>query len=227
MIPIVTIDGPGGAGKGSVCRRLADRLGWHLLDSGALYRLTGLAARARSVALEDASGLALLARNLEVEFIAAPGQELLEIHLDGKRVDDELRGEQAGADASRIAAVPAVREALLQRQRDFARAPGLIADGRDMGTVVFPEAMLKVFLTASAEERARRRYKQLLEQGLSANLRALEKEMEERDQRDRERAISPLQPAVDAWILDSTALRMDAVVELIHSRLDAELRARL
>lgn len=227
MIPIVTIDGPGGAGKGSVCRRLADRLGWHLLDSGALYRLTGLAARARSVALEDAPGLALLARNLEVEFVAVHGQELLEIHLDGKRVGDELRGEQAGADASRIAAVPAVREALLQRQRDFARAPGLIADGRDMGTVVFPEAMLKVFLTASAEERARRRYKQLLEQGLSANLRALEKEMEERDQRDRERAISPLQPAVDAWILDSTALRMDAVVELIHSRLDAELRARL
>lgn len=225
-VPVLTVDGPGGAGKGSVCRCIADHFGWHLLDSGALYRLVGLAAREQAVDLADVDALARLARHLDVEFVRVADAELVQPRLAGRPVGPELRDERAGSDASILAAIPEVRAALLQRQRDFATLPGLVADGRDMGTVVFPEATLKVFLTASAEERARRRYKQLMEQGLSANLRALEEEMRERDRRDQERAVAPLRPAADAWVLDSTDLGLDEVVAGIQSCLESRLNAR-
>jgi cytidylate kinase len=225
-VPVLTVDGPGGAGKGSVCRRIADHFAWNLLDSGALYRLVGLAAREQAVDLEDINALASLARHLDVEFVRVSGAELVQPRLAGRMVGPELRAERAGSDASKLAAIPEVRAALLQRQRDFAVFPGLVADGRDMGTVVFPEATLKVFLTASAEERAMRRYKQLMEQGLSANLRALEEEMRDRDRRDQERAVSPLRPASDAWVVDTTDLGLDEVVARIQSRLESRLNAR-
>lgn len=202
-IPVITVDGPSGVGKGTLCQWLALRLGWHLLDSGALYRLTALAALRRTLSLEDESGVAVVAAGLDVEFTAG-ADGLLHIVLDGTEVGADLRTETCGNAASRIAALPAVRAALLQRQRDFRRSPGLIADGRDMGTVVFPDAELKLFLTASAEERARRRHKQLSEQGMNANLKNLAGEIAERDARDRQRAVAPLRPAADADVLDTT-----------------------
>lgn len=216
MAIVITVDGPSGSGKGTVCSLLARRLGWHLLDSGALYRLTALAATRRGIALTDETALAELASRLDVRFIAAQegmhGQKIL---LDGEEVGDELRTEQAGSGASQVAALPAVRAALLQRQRDFQQAPGLIADGRDMGTVVFPEASLKVFLTASAEERARRRYLQLKDKVAGANLSGLLEDIRERDLRDTQRAVAPLKPASDAILLDSTELSIERVLEHI------------
>ena len=201
--PVIAVDGPSGVGKGTLCQWLASRLGWHLLDSGALYRLTALAALRRNLALEDEAGVAAVAAGLAVEFLAgADGR--LRILLDGTEVGADLRTETCGNAASRVAALPAVRAALLQRQRDFRRSPGLIADGRDMGTVVFPDAGLKLFLTASAEERARRRHKQLSEQGLDASLENLAGEIAERDARDAGRAVAPLRPAADAEMLDTT-----------------------
>jgi cytidylate kinase len=219
--PIITIDGPSGSGKGTISRLVADRLGWRLLDSGALYRLVAYAGQQRGVGAYDEAGHADIAQNLDVQFGLGPhGGE--QIWLDGTEVSRAIRTEQAGEGASRVAAMPAVRAALLERQRAFAGPPGLVADGRDMGTVVFPEAALKIFLTASAEERARRRYNQLKDKGLGANLAALSLEIAERDRRDATRSVAPLRPADDAVIVDSTAMTIDAVVarvlELVNSR---------
>lgn len=211
--PVITIDGPTASGKGTITRRLAQRLGWHILDSGALYRLVALAASKHGIAYDDKESLQPLAAHLDVEFIDAGEQAEVVILLEGEDVTRELRTETCGAGASQVAALPVVREALLARQRAFRQAPGLVADGRDMGTVVFPDATLKIFLTASAEERARRRYKQLIEKGLSVTMRSLLDEIATRDKRDRERASSPLVPASDAVILDTSVLSIDEVVD--------------
>jgi cytidylate kinase len=222
--PIITIDGPSGSGKGTISRLVADRLGWRLLDSGALYRLVAYAGQQRSLAAYDEAGHADIAQNLDVQFGLGPhGGE--QIWLAGAEVSRAIRTEQAGEGASRVAAMPAVRAVLLDRQRAFAGPPGLVADGRDMGTVIFPTAALKIFLTASAEERARRRYNQLKDKGLGANLAALSLEIAERDRRDATRAVAPLRPADDAVIVDSTAMTIDAVVarvlELAATRVHA------
>jgi cytidylate kinase len=209
--PIVTIDGPSGSGKGTISRAVARQTGWHLLDSGALYRLVAVAGAAAGLQREDAPGHAAVAQAMRVEFgWRADGQE--RVRLDGRDVSDEIRSETAGAGASRVAAWPAVRAALLTRQRAFARAPGLVADGRDMGTVVFPQADLKIFLTATPEERALRRYKQLKDKGSGVSLPALSREIAERDLRDQTREVAPLRPAADAEQIDSTGLDIEAVV---------------
>ncbi len=212
MMPVITIDGPSGSGKGTVSRLIAHRLGWHFLDSGALYRLVALAALKRQLDLSVESKIALIASELEVEFKVNSGVGEAQILLEGALVGDEIRSEQCGDSASKVAALPAVREALLQRQRDFRCSPGLVADGRDMGSVVFPHAELKIFLDASAEERAQRRYKQLKEKGMSANLAALLEEIQVRDTRDRNRSVAPLIPAVGAILVDSTTQGIDEVV---------------
>jgi cytidylate kinase len=209
--PIITIDGPSGSGKGTVARLVASRLGWHLLDSGALYRLVAYAGLSRGLQHDDEDAHAQLAEHLDAQFGIGPdGGE--QIWLDGAEVSGEIRSESAGNGASRVAVMPGVRAGLLHRQRAFARPPGLVADGRDMGTVIFPSAQLKIFLTASPEERARRRYNQLKDKGLSANLAALSLEIAERDRRDMSRAVAPLKPADDAVIVDSTSMTIDAVV---------------
>jgi len=213
-VPVVAIDGPSGSGKGTIARRVAAALGWHLLDSGALYRLVGMAAKRAGVALDDASGLAAIARDLDVAFESdSRGNEL--IRLNGEDVTPEIRTEEAGAGASAVAVIPEVRAALFERQRAFQRPPGLVADGRDMGTQVFPDATLKVFLTASAEERARRRHKQLKDKGLNVSLAALSRDIEDRDRRDTERSVAPLRPADDARILDSSGKSIEAVTRTV------------
>ena len=211
--PVITIDGPGGSGKGTVAVRLAERLGWYYLDSGALYRLVAVAAMDRGVAADDEPALEALARELDVAFGLQDNG--LSIVLDGNCIGDRLRSEPVSAFASRVAAVAGVRGALVERQRAFRRSPGLVADGRDLGTVIFPDADLKIYLTAAAEERARRRYKQLKEKGESVNLSRLFREIEKRDERDRSRAVAPLRPAPDAHIIDSTDSSIDEVLDQI------------
>ena len=217
LAAVITIDGPSGSGKGTIAGLLAKQLGWNLLDSGALYRLLAFAARNHGVDLTNEEALKLLAAHLDVQFIAAAVGQGQKIILEGEEVTDAIRNEYVGAGASQVASLPAVREALLQRQRAFREMPGLVADGRDMGTVVFPDAPLKIFLTASAEERAQRRYLQLKAKGDDVNLVSLLDEIQARDERDTQRAVAPLKPAADAIQLDSTELTIEQVLERILS----------
>jgi cytidylate kinase len=213
-VSVITIDGPSGSGKGTISRAVAKRLGWALLDSGALYRLVALAARRAAVNLDDAEGLGSLAERFNIRFGSnESGEEV--VWLDGEDVTRAIRTEGAGNDASKVAALAPVRAALLERQRRFAVPPGLVADGRDMGTVVFPLAKVKIFLTASPAERALRRYKQLKEKGVAANLAALSLEIAERDERDSTRSASPLVASADATMLDTTGMSVDDVVERV------------
>ena len=211
-IPVLTIDGPSGSGKGTISRAVADALGWHLLDSGALYRAVGYAAGAANLDLSDAEAMTRCAESTKIQFRDPKDGGETRVIVNGHDATDELRTETAGAAASAIAAIPGVRHALFDKQRAFRRNPGLVADGRDMGTVIFSEAPFKVFLTASAQERAKRRYKQLKDKGLSVNLAALLREIEARDTRDASRAVAPLKPAADALILDTTVIAVDDVV---------------
>lgn len=213
--PVISIDGPSGSGKGTVAALLAGKLGWKFLDSGALYRLLAFAARNHGVDLTNEEALKVLAAHLDVQFDSAHDGHGMVIILEGEDVTESIRNEQVGAGASQVAALPAVREALLQRQKAFREMPGLVADGRDMGTVVFPDAPLKIFLTASAEERALRRYLQLKARGDDVNLASLLEEIRARDERDTQRAVAPLKPAVDAIQLDSTTLSIEQVLEQI------------
>ena len=218
--PVICVDGPSGAGKGTVSLRLAAALGWHLLDSGALYRVVGFACRQAGVSLDNSDAVAEVARALDVDF--RPTDAGVTVWLSGEDVTSAIRSEEGGADASQVAALEPVRAALLLRQQELARPPGLIADGRDMGTVVFPEAPLKIFLTASAEARAERRFHQLQGMGESVSLARLLTDIEQRDARDQSRSVSPLVPAEDAIVIDSTALTADEVLqaasELAESR---------
>jgi len=211
--PVITVDGPGGAGKGTITQMLARKLGWHLLDSGALYRLTALAATRQGVALDDESGLVKVAATLDVEFEPGEVGQPVRVLLAGQDVTSDIRTETCGNNASKVAVMQPVRDALLQRQRDFQKAPGVVADGRDMGTVVFPEAPVKIFLTASAEERARRRYNQLKEAGVDVSIDAVLDEIRERDDRDMNRSAAPLKPADDAQVIDSTGLSIEEVLD--------------
>ncbi|WP_438466013.1 (d)CMP kinase [Marinomonas sp. PE14-40] len=212
--PIITIDGPSGAGKGTVSQVIADKLGWNLLDSGALYRLLALAAAHHGMAMDDADTLKVLAEHLDVQFRHGENGET-EIVLEGENVTQAIRTEVVGNNASKLAAIPEVREGLLLRQHAFAYEPGLVADGRDMGTIVFPDAPVKVFLTASAEERANRRFLQLKAKGESVNIEELVSTIQERDERDANRAVAPLVPAVGALVVDSTDQSIEQVVESI------------
>lgn len=207
--PIITIDGPSGSGKGTIGQLLAERLGWHFLDSGALYRVLGMAAQRRGIASDQIPELEALAQNLDLSFKQG------KVWFEGGDVSDEIRTEECGNAASKVAAVPEVRRALLDWQRAYAREPGLIADGRDMGSVVFPDAQVKIFLTASSEERALRRYNQLKGKGIDVSLANLTSEIEERDRRDRTRSVSPLQAPAAALELDSTAYSISEVLEKV------------
>ncbi|MDN3576906.1 (d)CMP kinase [Chitinimonas viridis] len=209
LIPVIAIDGPSASGKGTVAARVAAALGWHYLDSGALYRLTALAVLQRGLQLDDAQQVTAVAAALDVSFLEGM------ILLDGEDATELIRAEAVGEAASKVAVLPSVRAALLQRQRDFARAPGLVADGRDMGSAVFPEATLKVFLTASAEERASRRYKQLIAKGESVNILQILQDIEQRDARDRARSVAPLQQLPDAHLLDTTQLSIEQAVKAV------------
>lgn len=208
--PVIAIDGPSASGKGTVAALVAKELGFHYLDSGAIYRVTAYAALSRGVALDDEAALAALARGLDLHF------DGIEVYLDGRPVGDAIRTEEAGRAASKIAALPALRAALLELQRAFRKAPGLVTDGRDMGSVVFPDAQVKVFLTATAEERANRRYKQLIEKGFGASLPALVQDLRERDARDAGRASAPLRQEADAHLLETTDMTIaQAVAQVI------------
>jgi len=214
-VPVLTIDGPSGSGKGTISRQVADALGWHLLDSGALYRAVGYAAGMAGLDLSDTEAVTRCAQDTRIVFRAAKDGGETRVIINGHDATDEIRTETCGAAASAIAAIPGVRAALIDKQLSFRKAPGLVADGRDMGTVIFPDAGHKVFLTASAEERARRRYKQLKEKGLSVTLAALLREIQARDVRDAERTVAPLKPAADAVLIDSTGTPIESVVATV------------
>jgi len=215
---VITVDGPSGSGKGSLALKVARALGFHILDSGAIYRLAALQTLRAGVDLQDERAVVAAIRNMNIEFKS--GDELTLAYLEGENVSDEIRQEAAASAASVIAAYPAVRDQLLQLQRDFFSAPGLVADGRDMGSVVFPDAKIKLFLNASAEERAKRRYKQLIGMGLSANIADLQEEIEIRDERDRNRPVSPLVPATDAVVIDSSMMDLDQVFDLVMDHIN-------
>jgi cytidylate kinase len=217
--PVIAVDGPSGAGKGTLSHMLAEALGWHLLDSGALYRVTGQACLIEGVRWDDEVAVTAVARNLEVTFTSCDSGEIL-VAYKGQDVSKTIRTEEGGRGASTVAAIPSVREALLARQREFCAAPGLVADGRDMGTVVFPAADLKIFLTASSEIRAERRYRQLIAKGENVTLPRLLKDIEERDARDSSRTVSPLCPAEDAIVLDSSSMPIADVFALAMSKVE-------
>jgi cytidylate kinase len=214
-IPVLTIDGPSGSGKGTISRAVADALGWHLLDSGALYRAVGFAAGEEGIDLSDTDAVTRCAETTKISFRDPKDGRETRVIVNGHDATDELRTETAGAAASAIAAIPSVRSALFDKQRSFRRSPGLVADGRDMGTVIFPDAAFKVFLTASADERAKRRYKQLKEKGLNVTLSSLLREIEARDERDANRKVAPLKPALGALIVDTTGMPVADVVQKV------------
>ena len=222
-MPVITVDGPSGSGKGTVCRLLAEKLGWDVLDSGAIYRVLSLAALHHQIALDNEEALVPLAANLDVQFLIDSDTNAGKIILEGEDVTITIRNEEVGAAASKVAALPRVREALLRRQRAFRTENGLIADGRDMGTVVFPDAPLKIFLTASAEERARRRFVELNERGLNVTLSGLLQDIQARDDRDMNRAVAPLVPAEDAIELDTSELNAQQVFDKVITLLDSSI----
>ncbi|MEM7019486.1 MAG: (d)CMP kinase [Pseudomonadota bacterium] len=218
-IPVLAIDGPSGVGKGTASRSIAEKLGWRILDSGAIYRSLALAAHRHNVAFNDIPALVALAHAMDLRFEAVPDIAEIQVLLGGENISEQVRSEQTGQLASQVAALGSVRDALRERQRAFRQSPGLVADGRDMGTVVFPDATCKIFLTADAEERAQRRYKQLKQKGISVKLPPLLNELKERDARDSARTAAPLKPADDAVIIDTTHLDIKAVTHLILTHL--------
>lgn len=220
LMPVITVDGPSGSGKGTVCRLLAQKLGWDVLDSGAIYRVLSLAALHHQIALDDEEALVPLAANLDVQFLVDSQASAGKVILEGEDVTTTIRNEEVGAAASKVAALPRVREALLRRQRAFRTENGLIADGRDMGTVVFPDAPLKIYLTASAQERARRRFVELNARGLDVTLNGLLEDIQARDERDMNRAVAPLVPADDAIELDTSELNAEQVFDKVINLLD-------
>ncbi|MEM5531392.1 (d)CMP kinase [Pseudoalteromonas arctica] len=220
LMPVITVDGPSGSGKGTVCRLLADKLGWDVLDSGAIYRVLSLAALHHQIALDNEEGLVPLAANLDVQFLVDSQTNAGKVILEGEDVTTTIRNEEVGAAASKVAALPRVREALLRRQRAFRTENGLIADGRDMGTVVFQDAPLKIYLTASADERARRRFVELNTRGLDVTLSGLLQDIQARDERDMNRAVAPLVPADDAIELDTSELNAQQVFDKVITLLD-------
>jgi cytidylate kinase len=222
--PVVTIDGPSGVGKGTLCQLIAKRFGWHILDSGAIYRVLALAAQHHDVSVEDESALSVLADHLDVQYKVDPTNQFTQVMLEGEDVSHAIRSSECAIAASKIAVLPSVRNALLKRQQAFQMAPGLVADGRDMGTVIFPDAPVKIFLTATAEERAQRRFKQLREQGVDVNMNDILAQVRERDERDENRKVAPLEPAQDALVLDTTAMSVQDVFKIIEARIDLVLK---